>query len=163
MIQRRMTMIVGVAVSLALGFLLAPRSVVTAAARCEETKRVEPKGHGKLVFVLTTGFEDLQENGMAIRQAKVAKESGFLDDVVLLVYGRAVQAFSKDVTAKPPQTTVAIKEAKAAGVRILICGEAIKRFNIPKESLDPQPEAVVPNAIVALSELVSKGYQIIKY
>jgi intracellular sulfur oxidation DsrE/DsrF family protein len=121
------------------------------------------KGHGKMVFVLTTGLEDLQAVNMAIRHAGMAMKSGYLDDSVLLVYGRAVQAFSKGITAKPPQTATSIKEAKEAGVRILICGEALKRFDIPSEKLEPGVDAVVPNSIVTLAELVSRGYQVIRY
>ncbi len=121
------------------------------------------KGHGKMVFALTSGLEDLQAVNMAIRHAGMAMKSGYLDDSVLLVYGRAVQAFSKEITAKPPQTATFIKEAKEAGVRILVCGEALKRFDIPKEKLEPGVGAVVPNSIVTLAELVSKGYQVIKY
>lgn len=129
------------------------------------TTRVEPgsKGHGKMVFALTTGLEDLQSVNMAIRHAGMAKKSGFLDDSVLLVYGRAVQAFSREITAKPPQVAAAIKEAKEAGARIIVCGEALKRFNIPREKLEPGVDEVVPNSIVTLAELVSKGYQVIKY
>jgi intracellular sulfur oxidation DsrE/DsrF family protein len=129
------------------------------------TTKVEPgsKGHGKMVFVLTTGLEDLQSVKMAIRHSGMAMKSGFLDDSVLLVYGRAVQAFSKDITAKPPQVAAAIKEAKEAGARIIVCGEAIKRFDIPREKLEPGVDEVVPNSIVTLAELVSKGYQVIKY
>ena len=127
--------------------------------------KVEPgsKGHGKMVFVLTTGLEDLQSVNMAIRHAGMAKQSGYLDDSVLLVYGRSVQAFSKDITAKPPQVAAAIKEAKEAGDRIILCGEALKRFDIPKEKLEPGVDEVVPNSIFTLAELVSKGYQVIKY
>lgn len=121
------------------------------------------KGHGKMVFVLTTGLEDLQAVNMAIRQSGVAHKSGYLDDTVLLVYGRSVQAFSKDVHAKPPQVVKAIKEAKEAGVRILICRVALQHFNIPEDRLEPGVAEVVPNAIETLAELVSKGYQIIKY
>ena len=130
-----------------------------------EKEAAEPgsKGHGKMVFVLTTGLEDLQTVNMAIRHAGMAKKSGYLDDSVLLVYGRGVQAFSKDITAKPPQVSASIKEAKEAGARIIICGEALKRFDIPKEKLEPGVDEVVPNSIVTLAELVSKGYQIIKY
>lgn len=121
------------------------------------------KGHGKMVFVLTTGLEDLQSVNMAIRQSGVAHKSGYLDDTVLLVYGRSVQAFSRDVQAKPPQVAKAIQEAKDAGVRILICGVALQKFNIPEDRLEPGVAEVVPNAIETLAELVSKGYQIIKY
>ena len=132
-------------------------------AKAGATAQPGSKGHGKMVFVLTTGLEDLQSVNMAIRHAGMAKKSGFLDDSVLLVYGRSVQAFSKDVTAKPPQVAAAIKEAKEAGARIILCGEALKRFDIPKEKLEPGVDEVVPNSIVTLAELVSKGYQIIKY
>ena len=132
-------------------------------AKGEATAEPVSKGHGKMVFVLTTGLEDLQSVNMAIRHAGMAKKSGYLDDSVLLVYGRAVQAFSKDITAKPPQVSAAIKEAKEAGARIVVCGEALKRFDIPKEKLEPGVDEVVPNSIITLAELVSKGYQVIKY
>lgn len=149
----------------ALGGLVALAGATPQEKASQGETKVEPgsKGHGKMVFVLTTGLEDLQAVNMAIRHAGMAKKSGFLDDSVLLVYGRAVQAFSKDITAKPPQVSAAIKEAKEAGARIIVCGEAIKRFDIPKEKLEPGVDEVVPNSIVTLAELVSKGYQIIKY
>ncbi len=129
----------------------------------ETESAAEPKGHGKLVVVLTSGLEDLQSVSMAIRHAGMAKKSGYLDDVVLLVYGRGVQVFAKEITAKPPQIGKMIEETKEAGVHIQICAEALKRFNIPQDQLEPGVEEVVPNAIVTLSELVSKGYQILKY
>ena len=51
-----------------------------AAPQAEESQREaapEPgtKGHGKMVFVLTTGLEDLQSVNMAIRHAGMAKKS----------------------------------------------------------------------------------------
>ncbi len=149
----------------ALGGLMALAEAVPQEKAATAEAAVEPgsKGHGKMVFVLTTGLEDLQSVNMAIRHAGMAKKSGFLDDSVLLVYGRAVQAFSKDITAKPPQVSAAIKEANEAGARIILCGEALKRFDIPKEKLEPGVDEVVPNSIVTLAELVSRGYQIIKY
>ena len=99
-IRRRMAAIV-TALTLVGGGLVAmagpgPRDGAT-------TTKVAPgsKGHGKMVFVLTTGLEDLQSVNMAIRHSGMAKKSGFLDDSVLLVYGRAVQAFSKDNPYSP--------------------------------------------------------------
>ncbi len=135
----------------------------TNAQGAAENAPAEPKGHGKLVVVLTSGLEDLQAVNMAIRHAGMAKKSGYLDDVVLLVYGRGVQAFARGITAKPPQIGKAIEEAKAAGVHIQICAEALKKFDIPQDGLEPGVEEVVPNAIITLSELVSRGYQILKY
>ncbi|WP_406695629.1 DsrE family protein [Singulisphaera sp. Ch08] len=147
----------------ALGGLLAMAGAAPQAGATQPNAEPGSKGHGKMVFVLTTGLEDVQSVNMAIRHAGMALKSGYLDDSVLLVYGRSVQAFSKDITAKPPQVAAAIKEAKEAGVRIVVCGEALKRFDIPKEKLEPGVDEVVPNSIVTLAELVSKGYQIIKY
>ncbi len=135
----------------------------TSGAEGKSPAATEPRGHGKLVVVLTSGLEDLQSVNMAIRHAGMAKKSGYLDDVVLLVYGRGVQALAREITAKPPQIGAALQEAKEAGVHILVCGEALKKFNIPREALEPGVEEVVPNAILTLSELVSKGYQILKY
>lgn len=160
--HRNLGVMVGLAITL-LGLVAMARGTATAGAAEQETAARGSKGHGKMVFVLTTGLEDLQAVNMAIRHSGMALKSGYLDDSVLLVYGRGVQAFSKNITAKPAQTSAFIKEAKQAGVRILICGEAIRRFNIPKEELDPGVDAVVPNSIVTLAELVSKGYQVIKY
>jgi intracellular sulfur oxidation DsrE/DsrF family protein len=161
-IRRRMAAIVT-----GLGLVVGGLVAMVGAAPQDGTKitKVEPgsKGHGKMVFVLTTGLEDLQSVNMAIRHAGMAKQSGYLDDSVLLVYGRAVQAFSKDITAKPPQVAAAIKEAKEAGARIIVCGEALKRFDIPREKLEPGVDEVVPNSIITLAELVSKRYQVIKY
>ncbi|MEO6807966.1 MAG: DsrE family protein [Isosphaeraceae bacterium] len=121
------------------------------------------KGHGKLVFVLTTGLEDLQSVGAAIKHSEHAQKSGYLDQTVLLVYGRSVQAFSQDIQAKPPTVAKAIKEASDAGVRIVVCRIALEKFNIPEDRLESGVTEVVPNAIDTLAELVSKGYQIIKY
>lgn len=149
----------------ALGGLTAPAGASSHEKPAKAEATVEPgsKGQGKMVFVLTTGLEDLQSVNMAIRHAGIAMKSGYLDDSVLLVYGRSVQAFSKDITAKPPQVAAAIEEAKEAGARIVLCGEAIKRFDIPKEKLEPGVDEVVPNAIFTLAELASKDYQIIKH
>ena len=163
-IRRRMAAIV-TALTLVGGGLMALAGATPQEKAAKGEVKAEPgsKGHGKMVFVLTTGLEDLQSVNMAIRHAGMAQKSGYLDDTVLRVYGRAVQAFSKDITAKPPQVAAAIKEAKEAGARIILCGEALKRFDIPEEKLEPGVEEVVPNSIVTLAELVSRGYQIIKY
>ena len=149
--------------AVAFGVLALAGAAPQAGAEREAAAEPGSKGHGKMVFVLTTGLEDLQSVNMAIRHAGMARKSGYLDDSVLLVYGRAVQAFARDVTAKPPQVSSSIKEAKEAGARILICGEALRRFDIPREKLEPGVDEVVPNAIATLAELVSKGYQVVKY
>lgn len=160
--RRSVWILVGVVVALG-GVFTVGGAASAPKAGTKATPELGTKGHGKMVFALTTGLEDLQSVNMAIRHAGMAKKSGFLDDSVLLVYGRGVQAFARDITAKPPQVAAAIKEAKEAGARIIVCGEAIKRFDIPKEKLDPGVDEVVPNSIVTLAELVSLGYHVIKY
>ena len=121
---------------IAAGMMLALVGLVAMAGGAPTADRGS-KGHGKMVFVLTTGLEDLQAVNMAIRHSGMALKSGYLDDSVLLVYGRAVQALSKEITAKPPQTAAFVKEASEAGVRVMACAEAMKRFGIAREDLVP--------------------------
>lgn len=138
----------------------------TTCAECSpsgEPAKPGSKGHGNMVFVLTTGLEDLQSAGAALNHSVLAHESGFLDDTVLLVYGRSVQLFDKKNTAKPSSIPQAIQKAKDAGVRIIVCADALRKFDISKDHLESGVAEVVPNTIPTLAELVSKGYQIIKY
>ncbi len=116
---------------------------------------------GKLLFVLTTGLEDVQMVGMSLRHAKMAKESGHLESVVWLTYGRGVQSLSP-MGARPPKLAQLAREAQAAGVPLIACNTALTQMGVPKESLDPKPQ-IVPAGIIKLSELVSQGYQIIRY
>lgn len=138
----------------------------TACVECspaEAPAKPGSKGHGKLVFVLTTGTEDLQTAASVFNHSVLAHQSGFLDDTVLLVYGRSVQLFDRNITAKPPSIPQAIQKAQDAGVRIIVCAEALRKFDIPEDRLEPGVAEVVPNTIPTLAELVSKGYQVIKY
>jgi hypothetical protein len=72
--------------------------------------------HGKLAFVLTTGFEDLQTANMMLKQAKIAKQAGYLEDVAVVVVGRGVQLFENS-GARPAPTAQLIRDARASGVR----------------------------------------------
>jgi hypothetical protein len=47
---------------------------------------------GKLVFMLTTGFEDLEEVRLCLQDIKAAKASGHIEDVIWLVRGRGVDS-----------------------------------------------------------------------
>lgn len=101
----------------------------------------------------TTGLEDLGTLSSAFRHAKNAKESGYLSDVVWLTYGRA---------AVPESVRKEAQEAKAAGVRLVACGNALEKFGIDSKKLQPQAE-VVDNGVAELSLLVAEGYQVIRY
>src|SRR5689334_12866587 len=60
--------------------------------------------NGKLVFMLTTGFEDLSEVRLCLEDIKAAKASGYLEDVIWLVRGRGVDALGRPerVLTRPP-------------------------------------------------------------
>ena len=50
--------------------------------------------HVGLVFVLTTGFEDLREVESCLPDVKAARASGDMADVTLIVLGRGVDALT---------------------------------------------------------------------
>ncbi|XXF75221.1 DsrE family protein [Myxococcaceae bacterium GXIMD 01537] len=121
-----------------------------------------PARQGKLVFVSTTGLEDLGTLSSSFRHAKAAKESGYLSDVVWLSYGRAVVALDPTVKAVPETLRKEAEEARAAGVRLVACGSALAKFGIDPAKLQPRAE-VVENGVTELSRLVAEGYQVIRY
>jgi hypothetical protein len=120
---------------------------------------------GKLVFMLTTGFEDLLEVRLCLRDIKAAKTSGYVEDVVWLVRGRGVDALGKPqgVLTRPADIVRLAREVKAAGVRIIASTDALKEQQISVVTLDPQPTDLVDDSATVMSELVSKSYQVIRY
>ena len=139
--------------------LLAPFATLAAAPAA---KQPPPARQGKLVFVSTTGLEDLGTLTSSLRHARTAKESGHLSDVVWLSYGRSIVALDPTVKAVPDEVRKLAREAQTAGVRLVACGNALQKYGIDPKALQPQAE-VVPNGIVELSRLVAEGYQVIRY
>ncbi|AEI66870.1 DsrE family protein [Corallococcus macrosporus] len=125
-------------------------------------KKEVPARQGKLVFVATTGLEDIGTLSSSLRHAKSAKASGHLSDVVWLTYGRAVVALDPTVKAVPEEVRKVAQDAKAAGVRMVACGHALQKFDIDPKKLQPQAD-VVANGVAELSRLVAEGYQVIRY
>jgi intracellular sulfur oxidation DsrE/DsrF family protein len=117
---------------------------------------------GKLVFVATTGLEDINTLSSSLRHAKAAADSGLLSEVVWLTYGRGVVALDPSLSAVPDSVRAHAKAAKAAGVRLVACGAAIKKYGMNPRMLEPQAE-VVENGIHELARLVNEGFQIIRY
>jgi len=120
---------------------------------------------GKLVFMLTTGFEDLLEVRLCLEDIKAAKTSGYVEDVVWLVRGRGVDALGKPqgVLTRPADIVRLAREVKAADVRIIASTEALKEQQISVATLDPKPTDLVDDSAAVMSELVSKSYQVIRY
>ncbi len=121
--------------------------------------------NGKLVFMLTTGFEDLSEMRLCLEDIKAAKTSGYLEDVIWLVRGRGVDALgrSEGALTRPPVIIQLAREVKASGVRIIVSTEALQQQQIPVTGLDPTATDLVDNTAMLMAELVSQGYQVIRY
>lgn len=141
--------------SLVLGLVLLSATPVFAADK-------PAKPQGKMVFVANTGLEDVQTLSSSLRHATEAKKSGHLSDVVWLVYGRAILALDPTVSAVPASVRDAAKGAKAAGVRIVACAHALKKYDIDPKTLVPETQ-VVDNAVHELARFVAEGYQVIRY
>lgn len=147
---------------LSLSLFVAVPGIASAAEPTSKSERTTPVAKGKLVFVATTGLEDIATLSSSFRHAIVAKESGHLSDVVWLGYGRSVVALDPTVTAVPEEVRKAAAAAKAAGVRLVACGNALNKFGIDPKKLTPQAE-VVPSGVSELSRLVADGYAVIRY
>ncbi len=135
-------------------------SVLTLARPAAATP--QPAGP-KVVFVLTTGIENIQQMNLSLRHAKTVRESGYLADVVWIADDRGVEAVGGGPGARAPETATLAREAQNAGVRLIVCKSSLAQVGIPRERLDPVPDEMVPDGITRLAELVSQGYQVIRY
>ncbi len=140
---------------------LAP-ALAVAAPPAPTTAQAQPQKKGKLVFVVMTGLEDIGTLSSTFRHAQAAKETGLLEEVVVLGYGRSVVAFDPTVKAVPDSVRQHIRAAQKAGVRIVLCAQALKKYDIDPKKLEPSAE-VTPNAMAELARMVNAGFQIIRY
>ncbi len=143
---------------LALTLLLIPALAVAAGPGSEPP----PQKKGKLVFVTTTGLEDIGALGSSLKHARIAQESGYLEKVVWLAYGRSVVVVDPTVKAVPDNVRSLAREAKDSGVELVVCGSALSQFGIDPKTIEPKAR-VVPQGVVELSRLVSEGYEVIRY
>jgi hypothetical protein len=118
--------------------------------------------HVGLVFMLTTGFEDLREVELCLDDVKVAKASGVLADVTLIVRGRGVDALT-NLNGRPSQIAKLAREVKASGVHIIASDNELKQDGLSTAQMDPEPNELVPDAAARMIEFVSRGYQVIRY
>jgi|WetSurMetagenome_2_1015567.scaffolds.fasta_scaffold343443_1 hypothetical protein len=117
----------------------------------------------KVVFLLTTGLEDVRALDTLLQYAVSAKKSGQLSEVAVLADSRGVEILSANVKARPAQTAALAKQAKAAGVRFLVTAPGLEQVNLGATNLDPRPDEIVPDGGVRLSDLISKNYRIIHF
>jgi intracellular sulfur oxidation DsrE/DsrF family protein len=122
----------------------------------------EPVKKGKLVIAATTGLEDLATLTSSFKHAKNALESGYLEKVIWIGYGRSVVAFDPTVKAVPESVRQAAAEAKAAGVELVLCNTALQKFGIAPEAVEPKAR-IVPNGLTEVSRLIADGFEVLKY
>lgn len=135
-----------------------PLAIAQTAPRSEA-----PRSERALLFVLTTGPEDMQTMSSVFRHAAAAARTGRLREVALLVYGRGVLAFNADAAARPPELVRSIRAAMQAGVRIMVCAHALQSQGLSREHLDPGPTEIVPNAIETLVDYAARDAVVVRY
>jgi hypothetical protein len=118
--------------------------------------------HGGLVFMLTTGFKDLLEVELCLYDVKVAKASGYLAYVTLIVRGRGVDALT-DLNERPLRIAKLAREVKASGVHIIAADNELNQDGLSTTQIDPMLSELVQDAAVRMIEFVSRGYQVIRY
>jgi intracellular sulfur oxidation DsrE/DsrF family protein len=118
--------------------------------------------HVGLVFMLTTGFEDLREVELCLSDVKVAKALGDLSDVTLLLRGRGVDALA-NLNGRPAQIAKLVHEVKASGVHIIASDSELKQDGLSSARMDPEPSELVPDGAARMIEFVSRGYLVIRY
>lgn len=123
---------------------------------------VAEKPHGKIVFVGQSGPEDMMKLGAPCHHAVLMKKTGRLEDVAIVIYGRAVAALSTQVKAIPETPRAEVKAAHDAGVHTYVCETALEKAGISKEALVPGVEPV-PQGAAKIAELVSQGFVPLQY
>lgn len=150
-----------------LPLLLLAVSIAPAEAWARRPATVErsvqrPAEQTGLVFVANTGLEDVGTLSSSLRHAIAAKQSGHLDEVVWMVYGRAVVILDPTVKAVPSSLRDELDAAAKVGVRIVACAVAMEKYDIDPATI-PEVVEVVPNAMAELARLVAAGHAVLRY
>ena len=122
----------------------------------------QPAAHpsGKLVLVAFSGDE--AKLAAPYHHALLMKKSGKLEDVAIVVYGRAISALSTKAKGIPDPVRAAIHEARQAGIPIFACEHSLQVAGIAAEDLTPDAQRV-PSGAVKIAELVSQGFVPMQY
>jgi intracellular sulfur oxidation DsrE/DsrF family protein len=121
---------------------------------------VAPPPPGKIVLVALSGPEDEMKLMGPYRHAVIMKKTGRLQQIAIVVYGRAVAALSAKAKGIPEPVRNAIREAHAAGVPIYVCENALANAGI--EDVIPEAQRV-PAGAAKIAELVSEGFVPMQY
>lgn len=121
-----------------------------------------PPAHGKVVLVAFTGAEDAARLAAPYKHALLMKQSGKLQDVAVVVYGRAVSALSTRSKGTPEPVRAAVREAHAAGIPIYVCENSLEMAGIAAGDVVPEAQRV-PSGAVQIAQLVSEGFVPLQY
>lgn len=143
-------------------FLLATAMVALAPLTADADDAAPASKKAKLLFVTTTGPEDVSMLSSSFRHAAVAAKSAHTSDVVWLGYGRSVVVFDPTVSVLPASVKEQALAAQKAGVRLVVCAQALKKWGIDPGTL-PEGVEVVANAIDELAKLAADDFEVLKY
>jgi len=148
-----------------LGALASAPTTALAAPSSKASHASPPSARSEraLVFVLTTGLEDAQTMTSVFRHAASAAAQRRLREVAIVVYGRGVQAFDGRLKARPADLVEHIAKAKRAGVRVILCAQALDKMGVDRARLDPAPTDIVPNAMTTLVDYVARDAAVVSY
>lgn len=119
-----------------------------------------PAPAGKIVLVALSGPEDVQKLMGPYHHAVIMKKTGRLQDIAIVVYGRAVAALSTKAKGIPQPVRDAIQAAHAAGVPIYVCEGALSNAGI--DEVIPEAQRV-PQGAAKIAQLVSEGFVPMQY
>ena len=139
--------------------LAAPLLGATAAAT-SPAAATTPAPSGKIVLVAISGPEDAMKLLGPYHHAVIMKKTGRLQDIAIVVYGRAVAALSTKAKGIPQPVRDAIKEAHAAGIPIFVCNTALSNAGI--DEVIPEAQRV-PQGAAKIAELISEGFVPMQY
>ncbi len=122
-----------------------------------------PVAKRTLVLALATGVEDIQTMTSIFRHARIAAEQKKLEEVVVVIYGRGIQAVDGALAVRPPQVTKMIEEAMAAGVKVQVCAHSMEQFGVQKDKLLPANVEVVPVGMATIVDHVARGGAVVRY
>jgi uncharacterized protein len=132
------------------------------AARAAATPMATPE-RGKLVFLLTTGVEDRNQTDLCLHYALTAVKSGHLAEVAVLADGGGLKAFVSGTGPKSPGTVELVRQAQAAGVRLIVSAADLRQAGLTAADLTPEPNEVVADGAAKIAELVGQGYEVVRF
>ncbi len=142
--------------------IVAAVAILIASGQTAKIGKQSHSAHGKLVILMTTGMEDLRELNLCLGDTNAVKASGHLEDVIWIAQGRGVDSLA-DASGRTPEIVQMVRKMRASGVHMIVSGPALAQYGFAAASLDPKPDEIVPDAAARMAELISQGYQVIRY